>query len=101
MTPNTVILPVEEYNRLRDFEFHITNGMIGFKSRYSETIQYYKENEVINHLNQEKDKMLDDLKKADNEISELRTDIKNLCSEREKIYNQLLKIPEKIRNQYC
>ena len=54
MEQNTIIIGIEEYNRLRDFKNDVMRGEIGvkyFSEYYGEDLHFHKQNEVIDVLN--------------------------------------------------
>lgn len=73
MAKNTVILSIEEYNRLRDFETEIKSGKILtlFSGFYSSSSQFFTDSEIVKLVSEEN--------------NDLRREIDELLIQRKKV----------------
>lgn len=62
MAKDTVILPIEEYNRLRDFEIEIKSGKIlSISMGFSTYVNFHTEDKIIEELVKENNELRDSL----------------------------------------
>ncbi len=78
MENNSVVLKIEDYNYLRDFEKNIVNGKVFVYSScfgwggHSETKQYYTKNKVVTELANNNKSLEKEIDKLKVEIIELK-----------------------------